>query len=292
MMMRYKLKAYLQLIRFDKPIGTLLLLYPTLWALIIASHGTLSLKLLVVFSLGVFLTRAAGCAINDYADVNFDKYVARTKSRPLVTGAISPKEALLICALFSGLSLLLAVMFLKMEVILLAIPAFIIFVTYPFMKRFFIMPQAYLGIAFSFGIPMVFMQQNGYLPLPMYILFMINMLWVLAYDTIYAMVDEEDDIRLGMKTSAITLGKYKLAFLVFCFSFCLVLLILLGAFLDVNGYYYLLIAIVLWLFSYQIRQIIVYGKKQYFKMFLFNNWVGLCILLAFTLGLPIHSLSL
>lgn len=286
----HKLKPYLYLIRLDKPIGTLLLLYPTLWALIIASNGRVSLKLLLVFSLGVLFTRCAGCAINDYADVDFDKHVARTKNRPLVTGAITKTQALYTCVLFSVLSLILAISYLHYTTILFCIPAFIIFVTYPFMKRIFILPQAYLGIAFSFGIPMVFMQVLGYFPLSMYLLFFTNMLWILAYDTIYAMVDEEDDIKINMKTSAITLGRFKVVFLIACFTLSVGLLFSLGYILNLNHYYFALIILVLGLFAYQIKEIVWFGKERYFKMFLFNNWVGLVILLAFIVGLPLHSI--
>ncbi len=202
------IRDYLQLIRFDKPIGTLLLLWPTLWALFFATNGVPPFKYLLVFTLGVFLTRASGCAFNDIADSDFDKYVARTQNRPLARGVISKTKAFIFAIILSLVAFILAICFLSFHTILLCIPALIIYITYPLFKRFFAIPQAYLGVAFSFGILMAFMQIQNNLNYIAWLTFMANLFWVIGYDTIYALVDIKDDLKIGIKTSAITFGKF------------------------------------------------------------------------------------
>lgn len=275
-------KEYLRLIRFDKPIGTLLLLWPTLWALLIAYHGKPDIVILLVFCLGVFLTRSAGCAINDYADSEFDSLVQRTANRPLVTGKISKKSALLVTALLSLFAFLLAWFFLQKLTLIWSIPALIIFVSYPFFKRFFAIPQLYLGVAFSFGILMAFIEQRLSIPLVAWLLFAANLFWVLAYDTIYALVDLPDDLKIGIRTSAITFGKYVNQIIILCYLVFILLLVAVGVNQSFGVAYYggLMIAILLICFVY--RQIKQHDRQTCFRMFLFNNKIGyiLCIAIA------------
>jgi 4-hydroxybenzoate polyprenyltransferase len=198
---------YLKLIRWDKPIGTLLLLWPTLWALWLAADGFPGWRLLAIFGLGTFLMRSAGCAVNDVADRHFDAHVQRTAQRVVATGQISVREALCVaavCALAAGLLAL----GLNAFALWLCIPAAAVAVAYPFFKRFFAVPQAILGIAFSFGIPMAYAAVQNALPTQMWLLFAANFAWVMAYDTAYAMGDKPDDLKLGLKTSAVFFGKY------------------------------------------------------------------------------------
>jgi 4-hydroxybenzoate polyprenyltransferase len=198
---------YLKLIRWDKPIGTLLLLWPTLWALWLAAGGFPGWKLLAIFGLGTFLMRSAGCAVNDVADRNFDAHVQRTAQRVVATGQVSAKEALLVaaaCALAAG-ALALG---LNAFALWLCLPAAAVAVIYPFCKRFFAVPQAILGIAFSFGIPMAYAAVQNGLPMQMWLLFAANFAWVMAYDTAYAMADKPDDLKLRLKTSAVFFGRY------------------------------------------------------------------------------------
>jgi 4-hydroxybenzoate polyprenyltransferase len=202
-----RLKIYVQLMRLDKPIGILLLLWPMLWGLWFAAKGMPDAHVLVIFVLGTVLMRSAGCVINDFADRKIDPHVERTKNRPMAAGKIGSKEAILLAA---GLSLcaFLLILPLNQLTILLSVPALFLAGTYPFTKRFFAMPQAYLGIAFSFGIPMAFAAQTNSLPPLIWILMLANLFWVIAYDTAYAIVDKPDDLKIGIKTSAITMGRF------------------------------------------------------------------------------------
>ena len=279
------LQAYLRLIRFDKPIGTLLLLWPTLWALWFAYAGMPPVSILCVFSLGVFLTRSAGCAINDFADSKYDSEVKRTLNRPLATGEISRKQALFVTAGFSILAFALAWGFLKLSTLMWAFPALIIFISYPFFKRFFPLPQAYLGIAFSFGIPMVFVEASGSLNLDCYLLFIANFCWVLAYDTIYALVDIDDDLRIGIKTSAITFGRWVIEIILACYIIFLGILFYLGWHNHLPIFYYLGLCVVAYLIWQIYQQIACRNRELCFKAFLANNNIGLalfiCILVSF-----------
>ena len=211
-----KLPHYIRLMRIDKPIGTLLLLWPTLWALWLAAEGWPPLHILVIFTIGTFLMRSAGCVINDYADRDFDGHVERTKNRPLATKSVSPREALLLAA---GLSLLSFVLILPLDplVIWLSVPALFLAASYPFTKRFFAIPQAYLGIAFGFGIPMGFAAVAGEVPAVAWLMLLANVFWAVAYDTEYAMVDRPDDLKIGIKTSAITFGRFDVVAVMLCY---------------------------------------------------------------------------
>jgi 4-hydroxybenzoate polyprenyltransferase len=222
-----KLELYFRLVRLDKPIGTVLLLWPTLSALWLASNGVPDWHLLLIFALGTFLMRSAGCAVNDYADQDFDRHVKRTAERPITSGRVSGKEALAIAA---GLSLLafLLIQPLNLLVKQLSVAALIIAGTYPYFKRFFAIPQAYLGIAFGFGMPMAFAAVQGTVPPVAWLLLVGNVFWAVAYDTEYAMVDRDDDLKIGIKTSAITFGRWDVAAIMLCYGAHLAILLAAG----------------------------------------------------------------
>lgn len=276
--------AYLKLIRFDKPIGTLLLLWPTLWSLWIASDGYPTFKLVIIFSLGVFIMRSAGCIMNDIADKDFDPHVERTKTRPLAAKDITLKEAYALLALFVILAFCLA-LFLTWPTILLSIPALIIALSYPFAKRYHSLPQAHLGIAFSFGIPMAFVQITGTLPPEAIIIFIMNICWTLVYDTEYAMSDREDDKSINIKSSALLferlLGKKDYWIIIGLQSLVVISLIILGIYLDYSAIIWgLTIIAVITLFSYHIQMIKNHDRVLCFKAFLHNNWVGTTIFIG------------
>lgn len=222
-----KLELYFRLVRLDKPIGTVLLLWPTLAALWLASGGVPDWKLLLIFSLGTFLMRSAGCAVNDYADQDFDKHVKRTAERPITSGRVSGKEALLIAA---GLSLAAFLLIQPLNTLVkqLSVAALVIAGTYPYFKRFFAIPQAYLGIAFGFGMPMAFAAVQNNVPPVAWLLLAGNVFWAVAYDTEYAMVDRDDDLKIGIKTSAITFGRFDVAAIMLCYAVHLAILLVVG----------------------------------------------------------------
>ncbi len=242
------MKPYLSLIRFDRPIGSLLLLWPTISALVLASNGRPPILVSTVFILGVILTRSAGCIINDLADIKFDKYVERTKNRPLVLGTVSKKSALILFVTLIGIALFLAILVLKTETLLMSIPALILLISYPFMKRFFAIPQIYLGVAFSFGILMAFIEIKGQINLSGWLLFITNLFWTLGYDTIYAMVDLDDDKKTNIKTSAKTLGKNVVLFIAICYIFSTFDLIILNSLFSFKIISWLIIFIIITLF--------------------------------------------
>ena len=215
--MREKISLYLDLIRWNRPAGWLLLLWPTLSALWVASGGFPGWHLLAVFTLGTILMRSAGCCLNDVADRDFDKHVKRTAERPVTSGRIGVKEALLLGAVLALIAFML-VLTLRTETIAWSFAAMAVAVAYPYAKRFIAMPQAVLGVAFSFGIPMAFAAVTGEVPSIAWALLLGNLFWVLAYDTEYAMVDRDDDLRIGMKTSAITLGQWDVAAVMFFYA--------------------------------------------------------------------------
>jgi len=282
-----RLDAYERLVRLDKPIGILLLLWPTLWALWIASDGRPGAAMIWIFVLGTALMRSAGCAVNDWADRNFDGYVKRTETRPLARGEIAPWEALMVAALLAACSFLL-ILPLHPLAIWLSIPALLIAISYPFTKRFFALPQAYLGIAFGFGIPMAFAAQLHALPLLCWLLLAANICWTLAYDTEYAMVDRDDDLKLGLRTSAITFGKYDVAAVMLFYGLFLAIMAGIGAGIGLGFYYYagLIGAGAIALYHYTL----IRGRERMacFKAFRHNNWLGLAVfagtLLDFGLG--------
>ena len=271
-----KLPHYARLMRIDKPIGTLLLLWPTLWALWFAADGWPPLYLLAIFVLGTFLMRSAGCVINDYADRNIDGHVERTRNRPLATGMVSTREALLLAL---GLSVLAFMLLLPLDglVIWLSVPALFLAASYPFTKRFLAIPQAYLGIAFGFGIPMGFAAVLGEVPAIAWVMLLANVFWAIAYDTEYAMVDRPDDIRIGVKSSALTFGRFDVIAVMLCYAITLGLLALVGVMAERGAAWFvgLLVAAVIALYHYTLIR--ARERGACFKAFRHNNWLGAAV---------------
>jgi 4-hydroxybenzoate polyprenyltransferase len=270
---------YLALIRFDKPIGTLLVLWPTLWGLWVASSGEPRLSHLIIFVLGCFLMRSAGCAINDFADRDFDRHVSRTQDRPLTAGRIKPVEALIIAAVLALMAFIL-ILPLNTFTKLLSVPALAIAIIYPFTKRFFSIPQAILGIAFSFGIPMAFAAVLNEIPSYAWLLVLANIAWAIAYDTAYAMVDRDDDLRLGIKTSAITFGQYDVLAICICYSVCLLSFVVLGWLLVLPIIFWIFLGVAFLLAIYYFQLIKDRQKEKCFLVFRRNNWFGMSLFLA------------
>ena len=278
-----RLNLYEKLMRLDKPIGILLLLWPTLWGLWLSSTGHPNWMIVWIFVLGTVLMRSAGCAINDYADRDIDPLVARTKDRPLAAGLVTQKEALLLAGALSliafALILRLNSLTLKLSVIALLLAA-----SYPYTKRFFALPQAYLGIAFGFGIPMAYAAQTAQVPSIAWVLLAANVLWAIAYDTEYAMVDREDDRKIGIKTSALTFGRFDVVAVMACYGLFLMTLIWVGRSLHLHWPFYLGLAVAAGLMGYHYQLIKNRDRAQCFKAFLHNNWVGAAIFGGITLN--------
>jgi 4-hydroxybenzoate polyprenyltransferase len=271
-----RLTLYERLMRLDKPIGILLLLWPTLWGLWIAADGRPSWPLVWIFVLGTVLMRSAGCVINDYADRNFDPHVERTRNRPLAAGAVSTQEAMILFALLSAAAALLIVPLGRLVWLLAAVALFLA-ASYPFTKRFFAVPQAYLGIAFGFGIPMAFAATLGAVPALAWTLLGANVLWAIAYDTEYAMVDRDDDIRIGIKTSALTFGRFDVAAVMLCYAAVLGILAAVGRHLGRGPWFYVGLAGAAAIMAYHYSLIRRRERDKCFKAFLHNNWVGAAI---------------
>ena len=268
-----RLSAYARLVRLDKPIGTLLLLWPTLWALWLSSRGQPQWRVVAIFVAGTFLMRSAGCAINDFADRDFDPHVKRTSQRPLAAGEIQPWEALVVAAVFSLLAFFL-VLQLNVLTIALSFPALFLAASYPFTKRFLALPQAYLGVAFGFGIPMAYTAQTGHLPWIAAFVLLANVFWAVAYDTEYAMVDRDDDVKLGVRTSAILFGRHDVA-MVMTFHSLFVLTLAAAGWADGRGMYFFVgLFITAVLAAWQYRWIRTRSREGCFRAFRHNNWVG------------------
>lgn len=270
---KQRLSAYARLARLDKPIGTLLLLWPTLWGLWLAGNGRPDWHLVLIFGLGTLLMRSAGCVINDWADRDFDGHVERTQARPLAAGEVAPREALWLAAGLALLALLIALP-LNQLALLLCLPAAFLAGSYPFTKRFLAIPQAYLGIAFSFGIPMAFAAQTGQVQLLAWVLMLANLLWTVAYDTEYAMVDKPDDLKIGIKTSAITFGQHDVTAVMLCHAGFVLLLAVCGLLAEMGSVYYAGLLAVALLIARQYPQIRARDRQQCFQAFLSNNRVG------------------
>ncbi len=270
---KQRFTLYKKLMRLDKPIGTLLLLWPTLWALWIAAAGKPGWMLVGIFCLGTLLMRSAGCVMNDLADSNFDAHVKRTRDRPLAAGRVSVNEArwLAVVVTLAAFCLVLA---LNRFAIALSFVALALAASYPFTKRFFSLPQVYLGVTFGFGIPMAFAAVTDSLPAPAWWLLLVNIFWAVAYDTEYAMVDRDDDLRIGIRTAAITLGRFDVAGVMLCYVAMLALLVMIGSSLHFGVYYYLGLASAALLMLYHYTLIRGRGREGCFKAFLHNNWVG------------------
>jgi len=271
-----RLDAYERLLRLDKPIGTLLLLWPTLWAVWLASYGSPSIEIIAIFGVGTLLMRSAGCALNDFADRQFDARVARTRDRPLAAGEIVPAEALALALLLAatafGLVLMLNRLAVQLSVIALAIAA-----TYPYTKRFFALPQLYLGVAFGFGIPMAYAAIQWRLPAECWALLAANVCYAFAYDTEYAMVDRDDDARIGIRTSALTLGRYDVAAVMASYAAMLAILAGIGATRHLGWPYYAGLALAAAMMGYHFRLIRGRTREGCFKAFQHNNWVGAAV---------------
>jgi 4-hydroxybenzoate polyprenyltransferase len=271
-----KLDLYERLMRLDKPIGILLLLWPTLWALWIASYGQPGWMLVWIFVLGTVLMRSAGCVINDYADRNFDPHVERTKDRPLAAGIVSVREALLLAAVLA-LSAFLLILRLPTLVLQLSVVALFLAASYPYTKRFLAIPQAYLGIAFGFGIPMAFAAIQESVPMLAWMMLAANICWAMAYDTEYAMVDREDDLRIGIRTSAITFGRYDLLAVMLCYAITLAILAYVGVLQQFGPYYFAGLAVAAGIAGYHYTLIRDRERMRCFKAFLHNNWFGAAV---------------
>ncbi|MFZ3183039.1 MAG: 4-hydroxybenzoate octaprenyltransferase [Pseudomonas sp.] len=270
---------FIQLMRLDKPIGIYLLLWPTLWALWIAAKGVPSVANLLIFVFGVILMRSAGCVINDYADRNFDGHVKRTEARPLASGKVQPREALALFGVLLAISLAL-VLCTNSRTIWLSFGAVALAACYPFMKRYTYYPQVVLGAAFSWGIPMAFTAQTGELPAALWLLYLANLLWTVAYDTYYAMVDRDDDLKVGVKSTAILFGDADRLIIGCLQGLALLCLLLAGARFELAVYYHLGLAVAAGCFAWQLWSTREREPQACFAAFLHNHWAGLAIFLG------------
>jgi len=285
-----RLEVYARLIRLDKPIGILLLLWPTLAALWIAADGQPPWQLVLIFTTGTTLMRSAGCAVNDWADRRFDAHVQRTAARPLATGEIAPWEALVVAAVLA-LAAFLLILPVNSTTILLSLPALVIAYVYPFFKRFFALPQAFLGIAFSFGIPMAFAAVLDSVPALAWWVFALNLFWVIAYDTEYAMVDRDDDLRLGLKTSAIAFGRFDVAAILACYAIYLVGMTAVGVAGSFGAFYYAGLGAALGCALWHWQLIRTRTREGCFKAFLHNHWFGLAVFVGVVLDQAVRALA-
>lgn len=282
-----RLADYASLLRIDRPIGTLLLLWPTYWALWLAGDGTPALSNIIVFTLGVFFMRAAGCAINDFADRDWDKHVKRTKDRPLTAGRVKPWEAV---ALFAGLclvSFLMVVLFTNALTLYLSFGGALLAFIYPFMKRYTHLPQLFLGAAFSWAIPMAWAAEAGELSQLTWLLFTANVLWTVAYDTLYAMVDRDDDLKVGIKSTAILFGDADKAIIGMLQAMVVLILIMVGQQAELGTVYYLGIVVMACLFVYHQYLAREREREGCFKAFLNNNWAGFAVFAGLVIDLII-----
>ncbi|QSA98957.1 4-hydroxybenzoate octaprenyltransferase [Methylococcus sp. EFPC2] len=284
--LRIRLGHYWRLTRFDKPIGILLLLWPALWALWIAGHGWPDPLVLAVIVLGVLLTRAAGCVINDYADRDFDPHVERTKLRPIAAGLVSPGEALKLFAAL-GLTAFALVLLLNWLTIAMSVVGALLASSYPFMKRYTHLPQAYLGLAFGWAVPMSFAAQTGTVPGVAWALYLATIIWALIYDTMYAMVDREDDLKIGVKSTAILFGRHDRLILGLLQLIMWMILAGIGRYLGLSHYYYLGLVAAAGFSIYQQYLIRNRERSGCFQAFLNNHWFGAAVFA----GLALHYLA-
>jgi 4-hydroxybenzoate polyprenyltransferase len=277
-----KLALYLRLVRADKPIGILLLLWPTLWALWMAAGGKPNPLYIVIFVVGTALMRSAGCAINDYADRDFDLHVKRTAERPITSGRIRAWEAVAIAAVLSFISFLL-ILPLNTLTKQLSVVALIVAGTYPYFKRFFAIPQAYLGIAFGFGIPMAFAAVQNEVPAVAWWLLVANVFWAVAYDTEYAMVDRDDDLKIGIKTSAITFGRFDVAAVMLCYGAALAIDLVCGWLIGLRWWFVAGIVVAAAMAVYHYTLIRDRDRMRCFAAFRHNNWLGAAVFIGVAL---------
>ncbi|HFC53727.1 MAG TPA: 4-hydroxybenzoate octaprenyltransferase [Gammaproteobacteria bacterium] len=285
---RERLLQYAQLMRLDRPIGILLLLWPTLWALLIAGNGHPEPGILAIFVLGVVVMRSAGCVINDYADREIDPYVRRTRNRPIADGRVSPAEALklfvLLCLIAFGLVLLL-----NWQTMLLSVVAVMLAAGYPFAKRYTHLPQVVLGAAFSMAIPMAFTAQTGEVTRVAWLLFIANLLWTTAYDTMYAMVDREDDLKIGVKSTAILFGDVDVIIIGIIQAMMFLALFLAGALVPMGAFYYMGVTVAIGLALYQQELIKERDRDRCFEAFLNNNWLGMVIFIGIVVDYMVRT---
>ncbi|WP_041411919.1 4-hydroxybenzoate octaprenyltransferase [Serratia sp. FGI94] len=282
-MSQSKWRAYCHLMRIDKPIGTLLLLWPTLWALWLAGEGVPSFPILLVFVLGVFLMRAAGCVVNDFADRAFDGHVKRTANRPLPSGRVSEKEAKVVFVVLVLLSFAL-VLTLNTMTIALSLAGLALAWIYPFMKRVTNLPQLVLGAAFGWGIPMAYAAVSESLPLSCWLLLLANICWTVAYDTLYAMVDRDDDLKIGVKSTAVLFGRFDKLIVGLLQFATLLLLLWIGYLSQLGGAFYWSLLLAGALFIHQQQQIAGRDRDACFRAFLHNNYVGLVVFIGVALS--------
>lgn len=272
-------QQYAKLMRLDKPIGIMLLLWPTLGGVWIGGNGRPELQIIIIFVLGAILMRSAGCVMNDYADRDIDGQVQRTRHRPITTGQVAPREALWLAA---GLALLALLLILPLNnlVLLLSLPAFLLAASYPYTKRFFSIPQAYLGVAFGFGIPMAFAAQSGVVPAVAWWLLFANVFWAIAYDTEYAMVDRDEDKHLGIKSSALLFGKHDVLAVMICYVAALGIFAAVGIALGLGAVYYVALMLAAGIAVYHYKLIRQRKREACYAAFLHNNWFGAVIFMG------------
>jgi 4-hydroxybenzoate polyprenyltransferase len=275
--LREKLDLYERLMRLDKPIGILLLLWPTLWAIWLSSSGQPQWSVVWVFTLGTILMRSAGCVINDVADRDFDPHVARTRERPVASGRVSPREALILFAVLVLCAFLLILPFRSAYLVGLSVVALFLAASYPFTKRFLAIPQAYLGVAFGFGIPMAYAVQTGGVAPEAWLLLLANVFWAIAYDTEYAMVDRADDLLIGIKTSAITFGRFDVAAVMVCYAATLALIAAVGRQVGMGPVFHCGLLVAASIAVYHFTLIRSRDPARCFKAFLHNNWIGVVV---------------
>ena len=280
------MNAYIRLMRLNKPIGTYLLLWPTYWALFLSAKGWPDIDLLIIFTLGVLVMRSAGCVINDYADRNIDQNIARTKDRPLITGEVSPKSALrlfvFLLIIAFGLVLLTNALTIKLSLIALALATL-----YPFTKRWTHLPQVVLGVAFGMSVPMAFSAQTGYIPLSAGWIFLATIVWTLIYDTFYAMADRDEDIKIGVKSTAILFEKYDQIFITFLQILLIIVFVVIGNLFNLGSIYYFSLVIILIFMIYHQFLMKKRQKELFFKAFLNNNFIGMTAFIGIFLSVVI-----
>jgi 4-hydroxybenzoate polyprenyltransferase len=281
-----RLDAYERLIRLDKPIGALLLLWPTLWAVWLASGGRVRADILIIFVIGTLLMRSAGCALNDFADRAIDPHVERTRARPLAAGEIQPREALAVAAALAAAAFGL-VLFLNPLAILLSVAALAIAAGYPYIKRVFPLPQLWLGVAFGWGVPMAYAAIQNRLPLDCWLLLAANVFYSFAYDTEYAMVDRDDDAPLGVRSSALTLGRWDVAAVMAAYGAMLAILLAVGALLQLSWWYYAGLAAAAAMAGYHWRLTRDRSREGCWRAFMHSNWIGAAVFLGIVLSFPL-----
>ena len=280
------MNAYFRLMRLNKPIGIYLLLWPTYWALFLSAGGWPDIDLLIIFTVGVIITRSAGCVINDYADREIDKHIARTRDRPITTGEISPKAALLVFFAL-GLAAFALVLLTNALTIKISFIALALAVLYPFTKRWTNLPQLILGLAFAMSVPMAFSAQTGTLPASAGWIFLATVLWTLIYDTLYAMADRDEDLKIGVKSTAILFAKYDQIFITLLQVLLMIVFIKIGNLFDLGAFYDISLIIILFFMVYHQFLIKKRQKMDYFKAFINNHFVGMTLFLGIFLSIVI-----